>query len=79
MLDTNTLEGKELLACHTPSETWLFASLSGIPGARTPGVYRVDAGPDQDLEDFELWECRNNGNGTWTPLRRITGVNAIYS
>jgi hypothetical protein len=73
MTDMNQYENALLFANLPGTGRWLRASLSGIPGDREPGIFRVDAG---NASEYVLWECRweNDDRERIVPLRQIEGV-----
>jgi len=71
--DMNKLEGKTLWA--QKGGRWVLATLSGIPGNRVAGVFRID---ESDLEDWDLWTMKTHGH-ILTKDEHIPDCHAIWS
>lgn len=87
MVDMNQFEDDVLFACNKSTGVWRRAFLSGIPGNRVSDVYRIDADINEDLEDFELYQCRWDFDrrtqqvclDRFVPIRPVPGTIATFS
>ena len=70
MTDMNQFENALLYANLPGTNIWKSASLSGIPGDREPGIFRVDA---SNASEYVLWECGAVA-GHIQLMRQIEGV-----
>jgi hypothetical protein len=79
--DMNDLENAILRANLRGTQKWVHAHLSGAPGAREQGVFRVDAEPGEDLDAYDLWICRwaDATCSKLQPIRVLGDARAIYT